>query len=146
MLISSQRGFTLIEIIVTIVIAAALSAMFLQVMSTNLTGSVEPLMGVQDSLSLGQVVERITVDYNKLTAEDSTPLATLKSRIGDQGDEVINGVYGSYTVGYNDYIVFNDENGDGIYEEGPDGGAGGYELLKVTVTIGTQRLTSLFKL
>jgi len=145
MLSGSQRGFTLIEIIVTIVVAAALSVMFLQVMSTNLTGSVEPLMGVKDSLSLGQVVEKITVDYNKLIMEDTTPLATLKSRIGDQGDEVINGAYGTYTVTFNDYIIFNDNNGDGIYEEGPDGGSGGYELLKVTVSIGTQALTSLFK-
>ena len=51
MLISSQRGFTLIEIIVTIVVAAALSAMFLQVMSTNLTMA-SPADGVEDTMGL----------------------------------------------------------------------------------------------
>ena len=140
----NQKGFTLVEIIVTIVLAAILGAMFLQVMETNLTGSVEPLIRVQDTFILNEVMEKITADYKKLTIEDQTPLATLKSRIGNKDEEVTNGNYGSYTVKYNDYILFNDDDGDSIYDEVHDDGSGGNKILKVTVSIGDERLTSLF--
>ena len=139
-----QKGFTLVEIIVTIVVAAILGAMFLQIMETNLTGSVEPLIRVQDTFTLNEVMEKITADYKKLTIEDQTPLATLNSRIGNKDEEVTNGIYGSYTVKYNDYILFNDDDGDGIYDEGYDDGSGGNKILKVAVSIGDERLTSLF--
>lgn len=140
----SQKGFTLVEIIVTIVVAAILGAMFLQVMETNLTGSVGPLIRVQDTFTLNEVMEKITADYKKLTIEDQTPLATLKSRIGNKDEEVTNGIYGSYTVKYNDYILFNDDDGDSIYDEVHDDGSGGNKILKVAVLIGDERLTSLF--
>ena len=139
-----QKGFTLVEIIITIVVAAILGAMFLQVMETNLTGSVGPLIRVQDTFTLNEVMEKITADYKKLTIEDQTPLATLKSRIGNKDEEVTNGKYGSYTVKYNDYILFNDDDGDGIYDEVHDDGSGGNKILKVAVSIGDERLTSLF--
>ncbi len=139
-----QKGFTLVEIIVTIVVAAILGAMFLQIMETNLTGSVEPLIRVQDTFTLNEVMEKITADYKKLTIEDQTPLATLNSRIGNKDEEVTNGIYGSYTVKYNDYVVFNDDDSDGIYDEVHDGGSGGNKILKVAVSIGDERLTSLF--
>ncbi len=140
----NQKGFTLVEIIITIVVAAILGAMFLQIMETNLTGSVEPLIRVQDTFTLNEVMEKITADYKKLTIEDQTPLATLKSRIGNKDEEVTNGKYGSYTVKYNDYILFNDDDGDGIYDEVHDDGSGGNKILKVAVSIGDERLTSLF--
>ena len=139
-----QKGFTLVEIIVTIVVAAILGAMFLQIMETNLTGSVEPLIRVQDTFTLNEVMEKITADYKKLTIEDQTPLATLNSRIGNKDEEVTNGIYGSYTVKYNDYVVFNDDDSDGIYDEVHDDGSGGNKILKVAVSIGDERLTSLF--
>ena len=140
----NQKGFTLVEVIVTIVVAAILGVMFLQVMETNLTGSVGPLIRVQDTFTLNEVMEKITADYKKLTIEDQTPLATLKSRIGNKDEEVTNGNYGSYTVKYNDYILFNDDDGDSIYDEVHDDGSGGNKILKVAVSIGDERLTSLF--
>jgi prepilin-type N-terminal cleavage/methylation domain-containing protein len=143
-LVCRQAGFTLIEMIVTIIVAAILGAMFLQIMGTSLTGSVEPLIGVRDNFSLNQVMERITADYRSLISDDLTPLATLKGRIGNQGDEIENGTYGSYTLTYNDYIVFNDSDGDNVFDEVHDNGSGGYRMLRVTVSFGDQRLTSLF--
>jgi signal peptidase I len=130
--------------IVTIIVAAILGAMFLQIMGTSLTGSVEPLIRVQDQFVVKEVVERMTADYDVLLHEDSDPLGTLKSRIGNTGDEVVDGDYGTYTVEYNDYIIFNDGDGDGDYEEFHDEGSGGYKILKVTASSGDERLTSLF--
>jgi prepilin-type N-terminal cleavage/methylation domain-containing protein len=139
-----QKGFTLIEIVVTVVVAGILGVLFLQVMETNLTGSIEPLRGVRDTFSLNQVMERITADYRNLISDSLTPLATLKGRIGNQGDEIENGMYGSYTVTYNDYIVFDDSDGDDVFDEVHDTGSGGYKMLRVTISLGDQRVTSLF--
>ena len=143
-IVCPQAGFTLIEMIVTIIVAAILGAMFLQIMGTSLTGSVEPLIRVQDQFVVKGVVERMTADYNALLYGGPDPLGTLQSRIGNAGDEVVDGDYGSYTVEYNDYIMFNDGDGDGDYEEFHDDGSGGYTILKVTVSSGDERLTSLF--
>jgi prepilin-type N-terminal cleavage/methylation domain-containing protein len=143
-MVSRQAGFTLIEMIVTISVAAILGAMFLQIMGTSLTGSVEPLIRVQDQFVVKEVVERTTADYNVLLYGDPDPLGTLKSRIGNTGDEVVDGDYGTYTVEYNDYIIFVDGDGDGDYEEFHDEGSGGYTILKVTVSSGDERVTSLF--
>jgi len=139
-----QAGFTIIEMIVTIIVAAILGAMFLQIMGTNLTGSVEPLIRVQDQFVVKEVVERMTADYDDLLSGDPNTLGTLKSRIGNAGDDVVNGNYGTYTVKYNDYIIFNDGNGDGDFDELHDDGSGGYTILKVTVSSGDERVTTLF--
>jgi prepilin-type N-terminal cleavage/methylation domain-containing protein len=142
--VSHQSGFTLIEMIVTIVVAAILGATFLQIMGTSMTGSVEPLIRVQDQFIVKETVERMTADYDTLKHQDPDTLDTVKSRIGNEGAEVVNGDYGNYKVERNAYIIFTDEDGDGDYEERDDDGSGGYRILKVTVSSGDERLTSLF--
>ncbi len=138
-----QEGFTLIEIIITIILAAILGAMFLQVMETNVTGSVEPLTRVKDVYALNQVMERITADYRRLLSADDT-LETLKTTIGTTGDDVASGIYGTYTVQYNEYIKFTGPDSDDMYQEEADDGSGGKRILKVTLSVGDQRLTLLF--
>lgn len=132
-----QKGFTLVEVIITILVASILGLIFIQFMGTSMTGSVEPVIRVQDAFTIEQVMEKMTADYKKLRVESSTPLATLQLRVSS-------GNYGSYSVKHNDYILFNDGDGDGIYDEVHDDGSGGNKILKVAVSIGDERLTSLF--
>lgn len=141
--VNSQKGFTLVEMIVTIIVTAILGAMFLQVMETNVTGSVEPLTRVEDVYNLNQVMERITADYRRLISEHDT-LEAIKTTIGTTGTDVTNGVYGTYTVQYNEYIKFTGPDIEGSYQEAIDDGSGGNRVLKVTLSVGDQRLTSLF--
>jgi len=143
MFMNSQEGFTLIEIIVTIIVAAILGAMFLQVMETNVTGSVEPLTRVKDVYALNEVMERITADYKRLLSEENT-LETIKATIGTTGTDVTSGVYGTYSVRYNDYIKFSGPDSEGLYREEVDDGSGGKKVLKVTLSVSDQQLTSLF--
>ena len=129
-----RNGFTLVELIVTIMVAAILGVMFVQVMGTSLTGSVEPLIRTQHMFEINGVMEKITAEYK----QDTTPLDTLKTQIGSKDEVVKDGTYGSYKVVYNDYITFN-ESGGQVSESGD-------RILKITIADvnGEQNLTALF--
>ena len=135
-----QKGLTLIEIIVTIIVASILCVIFLQFMGTSMTGSVETVTMAQKSLAVEQVMERMTLDYRKLMAEDTDPLGALKSHIQNGNQESSDPYFGPYTVVYNDYVLFGDDDGDGFYDEE----SGGDKVLKVTIPEDDQKLTALF--
>ncbi len=127
----TSRGFTLIEVIVTLVISSILGAMLVQFMGTNLTGSIKPVLRTQDTLALQQVMENIVIDYNKLMVTDSAPLATLRTHIETNSEG-----YGSYSIVTNTYVTYDNDTGTEM--------AGGTGILKVTISHGDFRLTALF--
>jgi len=130
------KGFTLLEVIVSILVAAIMGAMMVQFMGTSMIQSVKPLVGVQNAFSLNEILEKITADYKKLLATDGAPLETLKSYI-DNGNTVGNDpFYGQYTCS-TEYILFN--GGNEIEDT-----SGTNTLLKVTLTLGNQSLVTLF--
>ncbi len=131
-----RDGFTLVEVIVAIMVAAILGAMFVQVMGTSLTGSVEPLTSVQYAFKLNGVMEKMTMDYKELLEESSRPLMTFQTHVDNgykNADDRCEGCpyFGPYTITYNDYISFD---------------AGGSTILKVSIADenGEQRLAALF--
>lgn len=63
-----QAGFTLIEFIVTLVIAAIAATMVYTFMGSMLTKSSEPIFRLQKASNLHQVMENIVADYNRLNA------------------------------------------------------------------------------
>jgi len=69
----TQEGFTLLEVIVTLVVAAILGTILVSFMGQGLTGSVQPLIRVQNANTLGQVLENITADYAKLNSACPKP-------------------------------------------------------------------------
>jgi len=133
----NEQGFTLIEIIVTIVVAAILSSMFLQFMGTTLTGSVEPFIRVGDTLKLNGTMEGIKAHYHEIIADAPSSLDDFKSAIQDGNDVENDPYFGDYLVAYSDYITF-DSGGIEI--------TGGNRILKVTIsdTRGEQKVTALF--
>jgi len=60
-----QSGFTLIEIIVTVVIVAILSAMILTFLSDSLVKSSDPVKRFQKTTELHKIMANIMADYNK---------------------------------------------------------------------------------
>jgi len=60
-----QSGFTLIEIIITVVIVAILGAMILTFLSKSLVDSSEPIRRLRQTSDLNRVMANITADYNK---------------------------------------------------------------------------------
>lgn len=135
---SDQKGFTLVEVIITILVASILGLIFIQFMGTSMTGSVEPVIRVQNAFTIEQVMEKMTADYKKLMAESTTPLATFKTHVQGGNNEVNDPFFGPYTVVYNNYITFN-ESGVQVSESGD-------RILKVTIADvnSEQRLMALF--
>ena len=131
-----QQGFTLVEILVTIMFAAVLAAVLFQFLGTSMTQSAMPINLAKEGYNLNQILEKMTAHHKKLIVTDTTPLATFKTHI-ENGNNIANTPYfGSYTV-QTSYITLN----GGI--EAPDV-SGGDRLLKTTLTVDRQSITILF--
>jgi prepilin-type N-terminal cleavage/methylation domain-containing protein len=138
----SNFGFSLIEIIITLVIGAILGTIMVTYMGAHVTNSTIPLLRVQQSTGLVQVFENITADYNRLNTQDinnstSIALSTLLTNISNGNDSSNNTFYGIYTIVYNNYISF-DANGNEILNSNED------RILKVHLKNGDMALTTLF--
>jgi len=100
-----QNGFTLIEVIIVIIVAAILGSMMVSYFGTSLTQSSAPIHRLQDALDLQRVMENITADYRS----DYDLERLNKTSIGDTGTSQDND-YGIYKVVYNEFIKFEDGN------------------------------------
>jgi type II secretory pathway pseudopilin PulG len=138
--IINDRGLTILEIIVTIVVAAILGTVLVQVMSTGLTQSSVPITLLQNTYSINQIIEEMTADYEELYDENEKEydISTLKTYIENGNVSSNTPYYGPYSLDYIDYIKF-----DASYNEIADI-SGDNIILKVTVTSNNQQLTVLF--
>ena len=121
-----QGGFTLLEIILTIVIAAILGAMMFQYFGTSFTQSSVPIFRLEEAFDLKQVMENITADYES-TGKATTDLDTLKTNIGAEGTDQNSG-YGQYHVVDNHFIEFVSQVEAPDPDDPPD-----VDTLKVTI-------------
>jgi prepilin-type N-terminal cleavage/methylation domain-containing protein len=152
-----QGGFTLLEVIVTIVIAAIMGVFFAQFVSTSVIHSTDPvkqlqyLYGGRDAVvnvnvrGVTSIMEYMTADYKRLAATQSNFLSIFKDYVGygntttkPSGYEGYPN-YGTYEVLCNKYVRFN---ASGVEENDPDQLSG--RVLKVTIRRGDQAVTALF--
>ena len=140
---NKNGGFTLIEVIVTLIVASILGTMLVTFMGTTMTGSVQPLLRVQNANTAGQIMENIITDYNKLNFDDNgagttVALSTLKTRV--LAGSTASSYYGAtYAIAHNDYVILSSAGAD----PSPDGGADP-QTLRVSITQGSQTLTTIF--
>ena len=97
---SSSKGFTLVEIIVTLVAAGILGAIFIQYMGTALDASWNAVEIVRDESNGERVMEQIIADY--VADINSDPDNALGNIVTNYNGQTINGV--NITT---QYIVFN---------------------------------------
>ena len=127
---AGQKGVTLLEVIVTLVVGSIFAIMVMQYMGSSMLRSSDPLIMAKDSAELTAVMEKITADYNKLHVIDNeNVLANLKTRI-DSGTYNVNGC----TV-ENSYVKFVLNNLTGEYDEVDDDVV--LDTLKVTASRST---------
>ena len=110
-----QKGFTLIEIIIVLLMGSILGAMLVPVLLSTLTKSGDPLIQLQNTLSTQQTMENILADYEKQKDDNTLIIGDFKDGIGNVG--VISNAYGTYTVVANDYISIDaSDDPDSIIE------------------------------
>lgn len=82
---TDQSGFTLVEVIVTIIVSAILAVLLAQIMRGHSWRSHWPLVKLDQGLALREVMEKISADHRRLVISDATPLVTLQNRINNGG-------------------------------------------------------------
>ena len=138
--VSNQKGLTILEIIVTIVIAAILGTVLVQVMSTSLTQSSVPITLLQNTYSISQIIEEMTADYEELYDENEKKydISTLKTYIENGNVSSNTPYYGPYSVDEIDYIRFDASENQELDSSGDN------NILKVSISSNNQSLTVLF--
>jgi prepilin-type N-terminal cleavage/methylation domain-containing protein len=133
-----QAGFTLLEVVVTLIVASILGVILLEFMGTTVQESYRPIYMTQDSMDVNQIMERMNATYKERLLLREDPLAVFKADV-EGGNNISNQpyYYGDYTV-QADWIRF-DSNGDQV----PDV-SGDNRILKVKVTRNNRSVTSLF--
>ncbi len=112
----NRPGFTLIEVIVTIVISAVLATILVQVMANQTGRSYIPVQTINENLALRAIMDNIASDYRLLRRTDAAPLVTLQIRIStsdtywDASRPYTNGVSLQATTSCIGFDANNDED------------------------------------
>jgi prepilin-type N-terminal cleavage/methylation domain-containing protein len=144
---NKQGGFTLIEIILTLVIAAVVGAGLVQYMGSAFVKSSIPIQRLRQAYELQQVMENITADYRENYTSNLSADAEEKGlswAIGEGEQTKYAPVGGQYTVIHNVFIKFVDQGGDNYDETTPLEEGDPEDLLKVTIKNDSGILTTLF--
>jgi prepilin-type N-terminal cleavage/methylation domain-containing protein len=130
---SSENGFTLIEIIATVIVMGILAAFFINFMGTALTDSWRSVELVADEARAEGLMERIIAEYVELI-NDNNPATALPAILGNESAYESDPDYGMpVTMGY---IRFN----NGVEEVDT---TGENRNLKVTVESPGYSLTTI---
>jgi len=143
-----SAGFTLVEVIITIVIAAIVGAMLVTVLGTSMTRSSDPIFRMQTSFSSQRVIENFLTAYEKYYAGDLPALRDAIAGgvllpVGNEGAKLDN-IYGQYTIVENHFIKFDASNAEVNINSTPSDPLYG-RYLKVTIkNSNNETLTYIF--
>ena len=131
-----QAGFTLLEIIVTLIVASILGVILLEFMGTTVQKSYVPIHMAQNSMDANQIMEKMNADYKYRLLTSENPLEDFKADVESGNDDSSPPYYGDY-IPQTEWILFD---GSGIQIPGESD----KRILKVTVTLKGRSVTSLF--
>lgn len=136
-----DAGFTLLEVIVSLILIAIVGTMLVQITGSRLIGSAKAVRNGVDSVAIRDVMETITADYRKISVEKGDrALTTLQARI-DANKGKPDGLYGNYQVITNGFVKILEKNGSFAVVADD---TGDNTILRVTVSRGGPSLTALF--
>jgi prepilin-type N-terminal cleavage/methylation domain-containing protein len=131
-----QSGFTILEIIVSLIVASILGVIYLEFMGTTVQKSYEPINMTQNSLDVNQIIEKMNADYRKHLLLSPDPLAAFKTDVENGNTPSPPPYYGDYNV-QTTWIKFSGGS------EAVDA-SGENRVLKVKITFGNRSVTALF--
>lgn len=136
----NQKGFSLLEIIVTLVLVGIVGAMVVSFMGTKITQSGRAVNWMADEFELSEVMEKIIADYRTELENGTLDLATF---VGERNTaSEINALYGSNLDGVDAVATnFQPDTPPSVdyTESGTD-----IAIQKVTLTKGDQTLITIF--
>lgn len=137
---ATRHGFTILEIIITLLIGAVLAAMMLPFMGTALVQSGRAVADVENNYEIVRTVEAMTAAYREQLQQQSLDLATFASGLSSyEADGVtLSGTWLDYRSGG----TLSDSDGDGAYD--PQTSVSATNYLLVTATKGDQSVEILF--
>lgn len=138
---SQSNGFTLIEIVVSLIVISIAGAVLIRFAVAAIEQSSGPIYTFQQGLDLAAVMEKITADYKWLLLTDTTPLETFKKRVENGNDPSGSPYFGTYDR-VTKYITFS--RSDTEFHEDATACAVNCNALKITISRGDQHLTTLF--
>lgn len=136
----NENGFTLLEVIITLIVASILGSIAYQFMGTSVVKSALPVNRVKDQFMLNGMIEEMTADYRNFVVKSDN----ISQKLGDtdlidfKEDIEITKEYGDY-IDSCSYIQPEDPENTG----NPDLNQGN-RVLKVTLKKGDQTVTALF--
>jgi len=138
-LLTKNHGFTLLEVVITLIVGSILGAILVQFMGTSMKNSFEPVLMVQDGNGVFEIMEKLNSDYKmRLMTSTVNPLGDFRTDVINGMLPLVDPVIGHYTV-VTKYITFT----GGVENVAPDPSSDP-DVLKVTITHGGQSLTALF--
>ena len=130
MIVKNENGFTLIELIITIIVASILGSIAYQFIGTNIVKSALPVNRVKDQFELTGMIELMAADYrNFVVISNNISHEPGDTDLIDFKDDI------AITKKYGDYIDFCDY----IHELDT-----GDRVLKVRLKKNDQTVTALF--
>ena len=132
----SQSGFTILEIVITLIVASILGAIFLEFMGTSVQKSYVPVQNARKTLEINEILELMNADYRKLIRESSTPLEEFRTKV-----ESLAYAGGDYTF-ETTYVAFNDVIDSSTVQDADENAE--QRVLKVKITHGGRSITTLF--
>ena len=130
----SDKGFTLVEVIVTIIAAGILGAIFINFMGTAMSKSTRSIEYVQGEALAEATLERIVADYVfEINRDPENALGTMKSQAEYPTLRYGNNV----TMQYITYLVSGTTGNENVLTSGTS------DTLKVTVAATGNNLTTL---
>ncbi len=127
--LNKQRGFSLLEIIVALILIGLTGAVMFPVLRTNLTQSAVPVRRLDSQYLLIQEMDRLTGLYRHEIQNDTLDINTFKTTHVD-----INPLVQAVDTGF---LTVGQITGNSYNTQSPN-------ILRVTLVDGDQRLVSLF--
>lgn len=137
----SSFGFTLIEVVVTLMVVAILGTMLVIFTRSNLSESSMTLLGIRQTYNLSGVMDNITADYKRILSQEDKGLGDFRDAVGSVGEHA--NAYGSYKVIFNKFITFSCSEKNVCSESVSEDAT---NILKITIAdiAEQQKITALF--
>ena len=131
-----HHGFTILEIVITLIVASILGVIFLEFMGTSVQKSYVPVENARRTMATNELLEIMNADYRRLLKESPDPLEAFRLKV-----ENLEYAAGDYSFATS-YVAFTDVIDSQTVRDADESTE--KRVLKVKITHGNRSITTLF--